>query len=95
MKQRVRQELAFSSARVGGGYTIANLFRLRPIHADALTLDAAIGHHPFLLEYRYEVPDAADTPYNPELPIQTSARSWAILGRETALPPSAEFPLKR
>ena len=68
MRQRVRQEIAFSSARLGGCRTVANLFRLRPIHADALTLDAAIGHHPFLLEYRYAVPDAADTPYNPELP---------------------------
>ena len=62
---------------------MANLFRLAPIHPDALTLDAAIGHHPFLLEYRYTVPDAPDTPYNPELPSQVLE---PMLDEEAAAP---------
>jgi hypothetical protein len=68
MIPRIRQEIAFSGAKVSGYYRYGNLFQLRPMHETSLALETVIGHHPFLLEFSYLAPSLAETGYNPDLP---------------------------
>lgn len=68
MKTRIRQEIAFAETRVAGTYKYRNLFQLRPINPEAPTLEWVMGHHPFLLEYSYDLPDVSETSYNPSIP---------------------------
>lgn len=68
MKTRIRQEVAFAETRVAGMYKYRDLFQLRPINPEAPTLEWVMGHHPFLLEYSYDLPDVSETSYNPSIP---------------------------
>jgi hypothetical protein len=57
-----------SETRVTGSFRYSDVFQIRPMYPDAPILEWALGHHPFLLEYRYNIPDVSETKYNPELP---------------------------
>ena len=65
---RARQEIVVSEIRVTGIFKYKDIFQMRPIYSDAPVLEWPIGHHPFLLEYKYTVPHSSETKYNPELP---------------------------
>lgn len=64
---RTRQEIVMSEIRVTGIFKYKDIFQMRPIYSDAPVLEWPIGHHPFLLEYKYTVPHSSETKYNPEL----------------------------
>ncbi len=68
MKSRVRQEIIMSTMRVKGAFRYGDIFQILPMYPEARVLEYAIGHHPCLLEYRYNVPDVEETKYNPALP---------------------------
>ena len=57
-----------SDRRVTGSYRYGDLFQIRPVYPDAPVLEWPMGHHPCLLEYRYNVPDVSETKFNPNLP---------------------------
>jgi hypothetical protein len=68
MMAKIRQETALSDRRVNGWFRYRDLFQVIPMPAGAPVLQSAIGHHPFLLEFSYTVPDVSETGYNPEIP---------------------------
>ena len=68
MKTMIRQEIALSDRRVVGYFKYRELFQVIPIPSNAPSLEFPIGHHPFLIEFRYDVPDISETNYNPEIP---------------------------
>ncbi len=90
MTTRTRREIVMSDMRVTGSYRYRDLFQIRPIYPYATVLEWPIGHHPLLLEYRYDVPDSSETTYNPELPqrmlsseidndYSSKAKKWILL----------------
>jgi hypothetical protein len=68
MITRTRQEIVMSETRVTGCFRHGDIFQIRPIYPDAPILEWPIGHHPFLLEYRYNIPEVSETNCNPDLP---------------------------
>jgi hypothetical protein len=70
MMTRIRQETVLSDRRVTGGFMYRDLFRMIPMPTGAPVLEYPIGHHPFLLEFSYTVPDVSETSYNPDIPLQ-------------------------
>ena len=87
---RNRQEIVFTEARITGTYRYKDLFQLRPIFPDALTLQWGMGHHPALIEFSYNLPDVSETNYNPQIPEQVllpmidnessaKVRKWLLL----------------
>ena len=68
MKTRTRREIVLSETRVGGTYRYNELFQLCPMLPEAPALLWGMGHHPFLLEYSYDLPEVSETNYNPAIP---------------------------
>jgi hypothetical protein len=90
MKARIRQEIVLSETRIKGSYRYGEIFQMRPMHQEAPVLEWAMGHHPWLLEYMYNVPDVSETKYNPDLPdhvlmpmlddeASSKVRKWILL----------------
>ena len=71
MITRTRQEIVMTETRVTGSFRHDDVFQISPMYLDAPILEWGLGHHPFLLEYRYNISDVSQTKYNPELPEQT------------------------
>ena len=87
MMTKIRQEAALSDRRVLGYYKYKDIFQIMPIPEDAPSLGFLIGHHPFLMEYSYEVPDVSETQYNPEIP---SVALLPMIDREASTSPKNE-----
>jgi len=68
MMTKVRQETALSDRRVLGRFKYRDVFQIMPMPEKAPSLEFLIGHHPFLIEFAYDVPDVSETHYNPEIP---------------------------
>ena len=65
MITRTRQEIVMSETRVTGGFRHGDLFQISPNYPDAPIFEWLMGHHPFLLEYRYSIPEISETISNP------------------------------
>src|SRR4030042_2213413 len=87
MTTKIRQETALSDRRILGYYKYKDIFQIMPIPENAPSLGFLIGHHPFLIEYSYEVPDVAETQYNPEIP---SSALLPMIDREALTSPRNE-----
>ena len=70
MRVRIRQEAALSDRRVTSCFKYRELFQILPLPEDAPSLEFTFGHHPFLMEFSYMVPDVSETRYNPEIAPQ-------------------------
>ena len=68
MTSKIRQETALADRKVLGAFRYRDRFQMMPIPKEAPSIDFLIGHHPFLVEFAYDVPDVVETSYNPEIP---------------------------